>query len=59
MVYTCPHHPEVTSSQPGVCPKCDMKLQPKKADTGNAAPPGGADHGGGSHDGHGGHGGHR
>ncbi len=30
-VYVCPMHPEVTSSQPGsVCPKCNMKLVPKK-----------------------------
>ena len=25
-VYTCPMHPEVTSDQPGRCPKCGMKL---------------------------------
>ena len=31
-VYTCPMHPEVTSSQPGKCPKCGMKLVPKKDD---------------------------
>jgi hypothetical protein len=29
-VYVCPMHPEVTSSTPGVCPKCNMKLVPKK-----------------------------
>jgi hypothetical protein len=29
-VYTCPMHPEVTSSTPGLCPKCNMKLVPKK-----------------------------
>lgn len=29
VVYTCPMHPEVTSSTPGVCPKCKMKLVPK------------------------------
>jgi heavy metal-binding protein len=29
-VYTCPMHPEVTSSQPGKCPKCGMNLVPKK-----------------------------
>lgn len=28
--YVCPMHPEVTSSQPGVCPKCNMKLVPAK-----------------------------
>ena len=34
-VYTCPMHPEVTSSGPGKCPKCGMDLVP--------APVGGAD----------------
>ncbi|HVE87012.1 MAG TPA: heavy metal-binding domain-containing protein [Myxococcales bacterium] len=24
--YVCPMHPEVTSAQPGQCPKCKMKL---------------------------------
>lgn len=28
--YVCPMHPEVTSSEPGSCPKCHMKLIPKK-----------------------------
>lgn len=28
--YTCPHHPEVVSDKPGVCPKCKMDLVPKK-----------------------------
>jgi FtsP/CotA-like multicopper oxidase with cupredoxin domain len=27
-VYACPMHPEVTSDQPGRCPKCGMKLLP-------------------------------
>jgi FtsP/CotA-like multicopper oxidase with cupredoxin domain len=26
VVYACPMHPEVTSQQPGRCPKCGMKL---------------------------------
>jgi len=30
-VYVCPMHPEVTSTAPGaLCPKCNMKLEPKK-----------------------------
>lgn len=28
--YVCPMHPEVTSSEPGQCPKCHMDLVPKK-----------------------------
>ncbi|MBX3199075.1 MAG: hypothetical protein KF894_13160 [Labilithrix sp.] len=30
VVYVCPMDPEITSSTPGVCPKCNMKLVPKK-----------------------------
>jgi hypothetical protein len=30
VVYVCPMHPEVTSNAPGICPKCNMKLVPKK-----------------------------
>ena len=57
-IYTCPHHPEVTSNQPGVCPKCDMKLQPKKQSPTSGSPSnaGGSSS---SHQGHGGHGGHQ
>jgi hypothetical protein len=29
-VYACPMHPEVTSDQPGKCPKCGMTLVKKK-----------------------------
>jgi hypothetical protein len=28
--YTCPMHPEVEQDKPGACPKCGMKLVPKK-----------------------------
>jgi Cu+-exporting ATPase len=28
-IYTCPMHPEVLQSGPGVCPKCGMALEPK------------------------------
>jgi Cu/Ag efflux protein CusF len=27
--YVCPMHPEVTSNEPGRCPKCKMFLEPK------------------------------
>jgi FtsP/CotA-like multicopper oxidase with cupredoxin domain len=29
--YACPMHPEVTSTSPGTCPKCGMKLVPSEA----------------------------
>jgi hypothetical protein len=32
LTYTCPMHPEVQSAEPGKCPKCGMKLVPKKDD---------------------------
>lgn len=47
--YTCPHHPEVVSDKPGVCPKCGMDLIPNKAPS-PVAPPAGTDHSG--HEGH-------
>jgi Heavy metal binding domain len=28
-VYVCPMHPDVVSDKPGLCPKCNMKLDPK------------------------------
>jgi len=31
VTYMCPMHPEVTSPTPGTCPKCGMKLVPKKS----------------------------
>ena len=29
-IYVCPMHPDVTSTSPGTCPKCGMKLVLKK-----------------------------
>jgi hypothetical protein len=28
-VYVCPMHPEVVADTPGLCPKCNMRLDPK------------------------------
>ncbi len=30
-LYTCPMHPEIRQSGPGVCPKCGMTLEPRVA----------------------------
>lgn len=30
-VYSCPMHPNIQRSQPGLCPECGMKLLPQKA----------------------------
>jgi FtsP/CotA-like multicopper oxidase with cupredoxin domain/YHS domain-containing protein len=62
--YVCPMHPEVTSKEAGRCPKCGMKLVPKRT-TGTASAARGQapnatphEHGGGSGHHHGGAGGH-
>jgi hypothetical protein len=31
--YTCPMHPEIVRPEPGRCPKCGMKLVPKKSES--------------------------
>ena len=65
--YSCPHHPEVVSHQPGDCPKCGMALTPKPATqpaqghdpSAHQAHSGHQGHSGHqNHSGHGGHGGH-
>jgi hypothetical protein len=30
--YTCPMHPEILQDKPAKCPKCGMKLEPKKGE---------------------------
>ena len=45
--FTCPMHPEVSSDQPGECPKCGMDLQPADEQQGHvAATEAHVDHGG-------------
>ncbi len=36
--YVCPMHPEVTSTEPGTCPKCGMKLVPATAGAAHGEP---------------------
>jgi len=36
--YACPMHPEVTSSGPGRCPKCNMPLEPRQQPASNDTP---------------------
>ncbi|HET9968014.1 MAG TPA: multicopper oxidase domain-containing protein [Streptosporangiaceae bacterium] len=59
VLYTCPMHPEVTSAEPGRCPKCGMKLL-ATASAGQPAgrEPAAAPHAGGTGDGHGAEHGH-
>lgn len=33
VLYTCPMDPEIVRHEPGDCPKCGMKLEPKRAHT--------------------------
>ena len=33
VTYSCPMHPDVTSAEPGRCPKCGMKLLASQAPT--------------------------
>jgi FtsP/CotA-like multicopper oxidase with cupredoxin domain len=48
--YACPMHPDVTATEPGICPKCGMKLVASDAPPQPAAEPGqGAAHGGHDH----------
>ncbi len=49
VMYTCPMHPEVMQSKPGMCPECGMNLVPTKAKKKAE----GMDHG--DHDKHAGH----
>jgi FtsP/CotA-like multicopper oxidase with cupredoxin domain len=53
VVYTCPMHPAVVSTEPGRCPECGMKLLPAGVVAGASAHGEHAHHGQGEHHGHG------
>ena len=53
VVYACPMHPEVTSDQPGRCPKCGMKLLPAQLVSADSADTSGPHHMHGDDGGHG------
>jgi len=53
VVYTCPMHPAVVSTEPGRCPECGMKLLPAGVVAGASAHGEHAHHGRGEHHGHG------
>lgn len=48
--YACPLHPEVTSTEPGTCPKCGMRLVPADALPAAASEPHEEGHAHGGHD---------
>jgi FtsP/CotA-like multicopper oxidase with cupredoxin domain len=48
--YVCPMHPEVTSTEPGTCPKCGMKLVPSDIVPAASASGSGEGHAHGGHD---------
>ncbi|HAT3974951.1 TPA: copper-translocating P-type ATPase [Legionella pneumophila] len=39
VIYTCPMHPEVRQSNPGICPICGMTLEPESITTEEGASP--------------------
>lgn len=37
-IYACPMHPEVRDTKPGVCPRCNMRLEPVPTPPASATP---------------------
>ena len=48
VVYSCPMHPDYTSTKPGRCPRCGMDLRPVQPESSSSPSPGAAEESGSS-----------